>query len=340
MPVYQPCTGQSQARRYISGLAVAAGNDAGFRAWGSELNYNMLLAGIIQTDDTGQIDWTTAAFPGANNTAAGYTIHRFNDVLQANTPIYFKIEYGRGGSANTPAMWVTVGSGTDGAGTITGPIFARRLMTPNSSVGGDGIIEYPLPTFINVSNGFIGIAWKCDAANAPTSNITLSMWGGLFLMRSTDETGNATQTGMTIIVHNTGGGNSLQQEAARLVGTTANYGPEDCNGVVISQGFADGPNNGDCDIGTGTGGSGRSYQDLIGDYRTAVRVYPIWTMTPKISPLLHVCAVIPSDYPIGCLFYANMKGTGRKRRYIVVGGKASIDIASGFTRACLAMLWE
>lgn len=337
MPVYQPCTGQSQARRYTSGLAVAAGNDAGFRAWGYELTYNMALAGIIQTDDTGQIDWTTVTFPGTNTTAAGYTIHRFNDVLQANTPIYFKMEYGRGSAASNPAMWVTVGSGTDGAGTITGTIFARRLMTPNNNAG---LIDYPLPTFINVSDGFVGIAWKCDAAAAPTSNISLSMNGGLFLMRSTDETGNATQTGMTILVHNVGGGNALQQEAARLVGTTANYGPNDCNGVVISQGWPDGPDNGGEVPAAGVGGSGRSYQDADGDYRTATRVYPIWTMTPIVTPLLHVCAVIPSDYPIGTVFYANMKGTGRKRRYITVGGRASPSIANGFTRACLAMLWE
>src|SRR5690606_25578890 len=54
-------------------------------------------------------------------------------------PIVFKLEYGVRGSGSTaaqytPCLWLTVGRGTDGAGTLTGILAARRLLGANYNV--------------------------------------------------------------------------------------------------------------------------------------------------------------------------------------------------------------
>jgi hypothetical protein len=92
--------------------------DAGFRAWVSSIITQLAAVGLTQTSDTGQINTSTVTRPGSGNTSAGYTIWQFNDSLQGTSPIYFKLEFGSGSAAANPQMWVTVGTGTNGAGTI------------------------------------------------------------------------------------------------------------------------------------------------------------------------------------------------------------------------------
>src|ERR1043165_7959340 len=84
--------------------------DAGFRAWGSELSTKLAAAGLVQTSDTGQINWATVTGPGTN-TAGGYEIWRF-----ADSTLYLKMEYGTAtGSASAPGLWCTVGTGSNGS---------------------------------------------------------------------------------------------------------------------------------------------------------------------------------------------------------------------------------
>jgi hypothetical protein len=109
-------------------LTPTNATDAQFRAWGSAIGVKLAAAGLVQNGDTGQINWTTVLTPGAANTAQGYEIWRFADSLQASAPIYFKIEYGSGTVAGNPGLWFTFGTGTDGAGTMTGPISTRQQL--------------------------------------------------------------------------------------------------------------------------------------------------------------------------------------------------------------------
>lgn len=88
-----------------------------FRAWGSALAAQLAAVGLIQTADTGQINWTTVSAPLANS-SAGFEVWRFNDALQATAPVYIRIDYASAGSASTPALWFTIGTSTDGAGNI------------------------------------------------------------------------------------------------------------------------------------------------------------------------------------------------------------------------------
>jgi hypothetical protein len=109
-------------------------NDANFRAWGSYISARLTAVGIVKTADTGQIDWTTVANPGAINTFAGYEIRVFADALQASAPVYIKIEYGESATTDAPAVRFAFGSGSNGTGTLTGTLSGTYWATGGASV--------------------------------------------------------------------------------------------------------------------------------------------------------------------------------------------------------------
>lgn len=117
-------------------------SDAGYRAAGAAIKAGLIGAGAVQTTDTGQIDWTTAVrgsqgYTGSNfPTSWGYEIYRLSDSLQATKPVFIKIEYGAQNQGNN-LSWlfgiiVTVGTGTNGAGTLTGVVGTRRVVMSNN----------------------------------------------------------------------------------------------------------------------------------------------------------------------------------------------------------------
>ena len=93
--------------------------DALFRTWGSGISAGLSAAGLVQTADTGQVNWSTVTRATANTTS-GYEVWKFNDSLQSTAPVYIKLEYGISTGTSSPQLWVTVGTGSDGAGNITG----------------------------------------------------------------------------------------------------------------------------------------------------------------------------------------------------------------------------
>lgn len=103
--------------------------DAMFRAWASFVDSAMLL-GLIATADTGQINLVTVSKPAAASTSQGYKIYRTNDGL---TPVYIKVEFGSGSNIAYPSMWITIGTGTDGAGTINGTVLLARTQIVNAA---------------------------------------------------------------------------------------------------------------------------------------------------------------------------------------------------------------
>jgi len=85
----------------------------------------MAAGGWVQAAETGQVNWTTVTKPTVTNTAAGFEIWRMNDSLQATAPVFMKIEYGSGSNTAIPGLWITVGSATNGAGTLSGTMSTR-----------------------------------------------------------------------------------------------------------------------------------------------------------------------------------------------------------------------
>lgn len=161
---------------------IAHSDDTTFRAWITELSGQLDAAGLATAGDTGQINLATATRPGTM-AAAGYQIRYLNDSLHGSKPLYFKFEFGTAGSANTPAIWITAGSGTNGAGTITGTTyFARALVTPNTAPGAATYF-----TGVCVLPGYFGMVWKRGLVSGNCPNF--------HAMRTCDSSGTISSVG-------------------------------------------------------------------------------------------------------------------------------------------------
>lgn len=163
--------------------------DAAFRTWGSAYAAKFASMGLVQTSDTGQINWTTVLAAVGANASQGYEIWRFADALQATAPIFLKIEYGSGAAAANGSLWFTVGSGTNGAGTLTGVTSVRQQVTCTATAG--AITHY-------WSGDTNRLAVSVTGASAATSL-------GLYIERTVDTAGVVTAEGILIIYHSSSG---------------------------------------------------------------------------------------------------------------------------------------
>lgn len=109
-------------------------DDVQFRDCVQKIRDAITGLGWVRTADTGQIDTATVLKPAAS-TPAGYDIFRFDDALQATAPFFLKIEYGLGSGTNVFGWWITIGTGTNGAGVLAGNVSVRFAMQGGSDVG-------------------------------------------------------------------------------------------------------------------------------------------------------------------------------------------------------------
>jgi hypothetical protein len=114
--------------------------DALFRAWVQFIeDLIVTTGGWTNTTDTGQMTISTATHPGGSTTKVGYRVYHMADTLQSTSPVYMRIDYGSAGAANNPAFWVTIGTGSNGAGTITGIAFnGGASASPTVATGSSG----------------------------------------------------------------------------------------------------------------------------------------------------------------------------------------------------------
>lgn len=176
--------------------------DAAFRVWVAEL-ITMLFTtlGMTQTADTGQINTSTVTRAASANTAAGYVIGRFNDTAQSTSPVFFKLEFGSGSTNSVPAMWMTVGTGSNGSGTLTGTLTGR-----NSIVGGNAISSTVTPYVTSgcysAAAGSFGLSWKLGSSGS-----TPVGGGGVAIFRSADNTGAPTTDSVHLLTPGVNNGN-------------------------------------------------------------------------------------------------------------------------------------
>lgn len=174
-------------------LILANDTDAHFRAWPQWIHDRLAAAGWVQTADTGQINLTTVVKPAGVSTSQGNEIWRMDDALQPGHPVFMKIEYGSYiTSANNPAIWLTVGTGSNGAGTITGQVGARThigCITPSITVpynvffsGDTNYFVFALPSDVGVSvqtsHFYFGVERTTDSAGV--DNTEGVWWGALY----------------------------------------------------------------------------------------------------------------------------------------------------------------
>lgn len=205
-------------------------SDAGFRTWAQELITLLVTTlGLTQTSDTGQINTSTVTRP-TTNTAGGYVILRFNDTAQSTAPIFMKIEFGTGSSATSPAFWITVGTSSNGSGTINGVTMVRVMTTPNSNAPGSTSVPYVTRACYNTTAGFLGLCWKMNGFS------TSQGMGGFCVFRSADNTGAVTTDAVMMIANAssaTGGSSSVgfMQVISNLTGVSYTTGTWPSNSI-------------------------------------------------------------------------------------------------------------
>lgn len=85
---------------------------------------NALSSVLLRTSDTGQVNYSTYFQTASNATGNGVEVYSLNDALSATKPIYIKIEYQAGGQN----LFLTVGTATNGASSLTGVVYAQAAV--------------------------------------------------------------------------------------------------------------------------------------------------------------------------------------------------------------------
>lgn len=274
--------------------------DAAFRAWGSGFAGDLAAAGLVQTADTGQINWTTVTRPSAN-TAGGYEIWRFSD-----SSLYLKIEYGTGGSATVPQMWITVGTGSNGSGTITGQTNTRNTWA------GSGSPTSTATAYTNYVSHITGALSVCFAANSTTSSAF--PMGYLVVGKTVDGAGASTTTGFGVLRHSAAGGPSFQ--SVRIASTAVTY-TDTTNYSVIP---------------------GNPSSSLVG---ADIQAYAIWLNVPQVVPFAWANIYVITEITELNTFSVAMVGAV-SHDYLALGqlgSSSSINGQSGATYT-VAMVYE
>jgi hypothetical protein len=187
------------ATAYNTTLFVDTSTTASFRAWAQWVEDVLVtIGGWVVTDDLNQT--LPSALPVCTGTdqQKGFRIYRMNDALQATAPVFMRIDYGSGRwtpSNNGPpwpcAVWLTIGTGTNGGGAITGTVIASRQVGnfgAGLGVGGDSMASV-------ANNRFVIALWAGSGAG--------SLFPVVFSVeRSVDATGAYTGDGV-MVVHST-----------------------------------------------------------------------------------------------------------------------------------------
>ena len=164
------------------------GSDASFRVWGSALDGTFTTFGWVRTADTGQVNWATVLKPTLASTATGYSIFTMSDSLQATYPVFIKIEYGDTPTVGYPGIWITVGTGSDGAGTLTNIIRSR------TAIGTAGSTATTYPCYASgANNRYCCILWPASS----TSNSCI----GIAIERTKDSSGVDTGDGIMLFTY-------------------------------------------------------------------------------------------------------------------------------------------
>ena len=106
---------------------------ANLQSWVGPILQILANAGWIRTSDTGQTELADMPAAAAASTVCGYQVWRMNDSLQSTAPVFVKFEFGSGSAVGNHSLWVTVGTGSDGAGNITGILISQTRIYNNSA---------------------------------------------------------------------------------------------------------------------------------------------------------------------------------------------------------------
>jgi hypothetical protein len=156
------------------GLTALADDSTAIGLWIEDIRQAMLDIGLVQTADAGQFDqsgfaYTPPSYSGERYAEFTYLLFAFSDALQSAAPLFVRLGIGAQTSAensSVPAVQISVGSASDGNGTITGDLVqSRRLSGPDSMNTGYSVSSQSFACF-NPESGFLGIVYASGTHNA------------------------------------------------------------------------------------------------------------------------------------------------------------------------------
>jgi hypothetical protein len=281
---------------------IAHANDANFRAWGSDLSAAFAEVGLVKTADTGQIDWVTVTRPGIS-TAAGYEIWRYTD-----SSVFMKIEYGTSNGAAVPGAWLTVGTGSNGSGTLTGTVSDRR--TVNSSASSLNSPGTNRQSFLVYKDGFFGFLGYRDAVGTPTTVPHVF----LAVAKTTDAAGVQDSRGATVYWRQSVSNTTPDVQALNFQTATALSVNTAGNFTLIPMAIT---------------------SSIIG---ADTQCFIHWTALPLVLPNPYMATILSAEVPSGSTFTTTLVGTA-PRTYVALDSVPRGDYSNS-TAYKLAMLWE
>ena len=267
---------------------LAQGTDAEFRAWGGELNAAFAAVGLVQTADSGQINWATVTRAGATTTAAGYEIWR-----TADSSLYYKVEYGSSYGIDWPCVWLTVGQGSNGSGTLTGQTSTRSCISyanlPNSS-------STPYMSYVSASNSHLTLVWKVGAGNGsfPFAIATVG--------KTVDSSGAVVSTGYAVLCLSSVS-TTISMQCVRTAAVAATRTAQTSMWVAVP---------------------GQPASSLVG---ADIQTYLIWMDMPEVMPFAWGSVFLRSELPPYTTVSVALVGT-TSHTYLVLGQAVQASIAT------------
>jgi hypothetical protein len=188
-------------------LVPSNNTDALFRLWAKWISDTFLALGWVRSVEAGEIDLATVSTPAAINTSQGFQIWKMADALQATDPVYVKIEYGSGSNKLTPAIWLTMGQASDGAGTLTGNTTTRTQVAAYTYEA-----THAIAYTVNASGGTNRVGFAMWCTGAPATNASHQFW--FVIERTHDIAGADTDVGAVIASGNFYSGTRYHQHLA------------------------------------------------------------------------------------------------------------------------------
>ena len=185
-----------------------------FKNWASAISGRFTAFGWTKTSDTGQVDWAAIASVPASGTWV-YEIWHPNDALQTGSTQYFlKIEYGQN-STYGPALRLSLGTSTTGAGILSGFTTGLFLLNSYYSTVNSGSLTYECD-FSGDSGRFGALLWRSHSLPA-------CMW--FAVERTCDGDGTYNSDGVTLfgMAHSSGNSDGGQQTLTFVNGPAIRY---------------------------------------------------------------------------------------------------------------------
>jgi hypothetical protein len=268
-----------------------------FRAFVAQAESMLIACGLTRTTDAGQVDPLTVPRPATANAYTGYSVWRFSDALQSVAPVFFKIEYGIGGSATVPSLRVTVGTASDGVGNIVGSaVTGPFALSPN------GVQTTAPKEWFCVHN-----RWGFGIAAGVLDNTSVTTFGvGFAIQRTVSPDGEPSADAILVSAASAAPAATAQSRAwllkfiptlsvAALSGLQTGYVP------------------------------GGLLEYTVG---ASPQIFPTWVSLPKVRPMAFLAAAPLAGAPgIGQTFQMAVVGT-QPRTYICVGSSLSANFYS------------